>query len=76
MQFIDILNFKKYFKRKGDNALARVGHVNSLVPLVLEGSPIVLEITPAFIGQIAVDTVGNRVYVAYTATNWTYFIPV
>jgi hypothetical protein len=73
MQFIDILNFKKYFKKKGDNALARVGHVNSLVPLVLENSPVILGITPAFIGQIAVDTVSEKVYVAYTATNWTYF---
>jgi len=74
MQFIDILNFKKYFKKSGDNAMARVGHVNSLIPLVIEDSPITLGLVPAFIGQLAVEKPANKIWIAYTATNWTYIL--
>jgi hypothetical protein len=69
MQFIDIFNFKKYFRRKGDNGPAKIGHVNSLVPIIVEGNPNTLGIVPSFIGQTAVHT-NNAIYVAYNATSW------
>lgn len=69
MQAIDILNLKKYFKRKGDNALAKVGHVNHLMPLVLEDSPITLGIKPAFVGQVAIIP-GSAFFIAISETNW------
>jgi hypothetical protein len=74
MQGINIFNFKKYFKRKGDNQNARIGHVNSLMPLVIEDSPNTLGLVPAFIGQIAVQPNNNRVWIAYNDANWTYII--
>lgn len=74
MQFIDIFNFKKYFRRKGDNTTARIGHVNALIPLVIETDPNTLGLVPAFIGQMAVQTSNNRIWIAYNSTNWTYLI--
>ena len=74
MQLIDILNFKKYFKRKGDNALAKVGHVNSLMPILVEDNPNTLGIKPAFIGQIAVVKVSgsSAIYIAYNEDSWAF----
>jgi hypothetical protein len=70
MQAIDILNFKKYFKKKGDNALAKVGHVNSLIPIMVESNPTTLGIKPAFIGQIAIIK-SSAVYIATDESTWT-----
>lgn len=69
MQFIDIFNFKKYFKKSGDNAMARVGHVNYLVPIIVEDDPNTLGIVPAFIGQIAIQK-GVEVWIAYNNNSW------
>lgn len=74
MQFIDIFNFKKYFRKQGDNTMARIGHVNALIPLVIEDNPSVLGLVPAFIGQMAVQTTNGRIWIAYDANNWTYII--
>jgi hypothetical protein len=74
MQGINIFNFKKYFKRKGDNNTARIGHVNSLMPLVIEDSPNTLGLVPQFIGQIAVQPNNNRVWIAYNDANWTFIL--
>jgi hypothetical protein len=72
MQAIDILNFKKYFKKKGDNALAKVGHVNSLIPIMVESNPNTLGIVPAFIGQIAIVK-GNEAWIAFNDNAWGRF---
>ena len=71
---IDIFNFKKYFRSTGDNAVAKIGHVNSVLPLVLDNDPITLGLVPEFPGQIVIDTLHTRVYVAYTATQWNFFV--
>ena len=69
MQFIDIFNFKKYFRKQGDNTTARVGHVNYLVPIIVEDDPNTLGIVPAFIGQIAIQK-GTEVWIAYNENSW------
>lgn len=66
---IDIFNFKKYFRRAGDNGSAKIGHVNSVLPLVITDTPSNLGLVPEFIGQTAVHT-NNAIYVAYNATSW------
>ena len=66
---IDIFNFKKYFRRTGDNAVAKIGHVNSVLPLVITDTPSNLGLVPEFIGQIAVYN-DTAVYVAFNATSW------
>ena len=72
MQAIDILNFKKYFRKKGDNALAKVGHVNSLMPIIVESNPNILGIKPAFIGQIAIVK-GSEAWIAFNDNAWGRF---
>jgi len=71
---IDIFNFKKYFRNVGDNAVAKIGHVNSVLPLIISDSPITLGLVPEFPGQMAVDANNSRVWVAYNATSWTFFL--
>ena len=67
---IDIFNFKKYFRRTGDNAVAKIGHVNSVLPLVLDNDPITLGLVAEFPGQIAVDTSSSTVWVANNGKKW------
>ena len=74
MQFIDIFNFKKYFRKNGDNAPAKVGHVNSLFPLVITDTPQTLNLIPKFVGQIAVQPNDNKVWIAYNETDWTFIL--
>ena len=69
---IDIFNFKKYFRRKGDNGLAKIGHVNSVFPLVLDNDPITLELIPEFPGQIVIDTLNSKVWIAKNNIEWTF----
>ena len=72
---IDIFNFKKYFRRSGDNGPAKIGHVNSVLPLVISDDPVTLGLVPEFIGQIAIDSTDTtKVWIAYTATQWNFFI--
>ena len=71
---IDIFNFKKYFRREGDNGLAKIGHVNSVLPLVLDNDPITLGLTPEFPGQMVIDTLNSKVWIAYNSVNWTFII--
>jgi hypothetical protein len=72
MQTIDIFNFKKYFKRNGDNNTARIGHVNSVMPIIVEDNPNTLGIKPAFIGQIAIVK-GTEAWIAYNDNAWGRF---
>lgn len=37
MDFIDIFNFKKYFKKLGDGSNAKIGHINHLIEKLNEG---------------------------------------
>ncbi len=71
---IDIFNFKKYFRREGDNGLAKIGHVNSVLPLVRDNDPITLGLIPEFPGQMVIDTLNSKVWIAYNAVNWTFII--
>ena len=72
---INIFNFKKYFRRAGDNAVAKIGHVNSVLPLVITDTPSNLGLVPEFIGQIAIDSTDTgKVWIAYNATQWNYFV--
>jgi hypothetical protein len=70
MQTIDIFNFKKYFKRNGDNNTARIGHVNSVIPLLVEESPVTSGLKPKFIGQIAILK-STAVWIATDEDTWT-----
>jgi len=65
---IDIFNFKKYFRRTGDNTVAKIGHVNSVLPLVITDTPSNLGLVPEFIGQMAIYN--SAIYVAHNATSW------
>lgn len=70
---IDIFNFKKYFRRTGDNAVAKIGHVNSVIPIIVDDNPNTLGIVPEFIGQIAVvKAPGWAIYIASTETSWAF----
>jgi|LakMenE18May11ns_1017448.scaffolds.fasta_scaffold8164371_1 hypothetical protein len=69
---IDILNFRKYFRREGDNGLAKIGHVNSVLPLVRDNDPITLELIPEFPGQIVIDTLNTKVWIAKNYSEWTF----
>lgn len=69
---INIFNFKKYFKRLGDNQRARVGHVNHLFPLTGAGNPIANNIKPTYIGQryISSNPIELWISVGTTSNDW------
>jgi hypothetical protein len=57
MKKIDILNLAKYLKRKGDNKLARVGHVNYALDAINQITKNVFaDNTAALAGGLSVGT--------------------
>jgi hypothetical protein len=64
MAFIDIFNYKKYFKKSSDATVARVGHVNAVYDaLQTDSQPkfTVGTVTQTGTGQVTINTTAGRI---------------
>lgn len=74
---INIFNFKRYFKKLGDNTLARVGHVNYYFPITGNGIPADSKLKPEYIGQMYLQTDTAAVWFALgteSHTDWVQYL--
>lgn len=67
MAFVDIFNYKKYFSKKGDATVARVGHVNKLADRIT--APISVTQKTSNITAVSIDAYAGVVTMAANLTS-------
>jgi hypothetical protein len=73
---INIFDFKRYFKKLGDNTLARVGYVNHYFPVTGVGTPGESKLKPEYIGQMYLQTDTAAIWFALgteSFNNWVQY---
>lgn len=73
---INIFDFKRYYKKLGDNTLSRVGHVNHYFPIVGNGAPGESKLKPLYIGQMYVQSDTAAIWFAMGTESFLDWVPV